>query len=111
MFLEVRRDLCIGVFFLVATWHDPDDVCLRCLRADGFHVVDAPSPRAASDTAATNRGGIATVAFTAARLQPRHRSNHLCTSDVWRRVARRVRPLPAVIRDRVNLICRPIRRL
>ena len=52
--------------------------------------------RAASDTAATNRGGIATVAFTGARLQQRHRSNRLCTSDVWRRVARRVRPLPAV---------------
>jgi len=114
MFLEVRRDLCIGVLFLVETWHDPDDVCIRCLRADGFHVVDAPRSRAASDTAATNRGGIATVAFTGARLQQRHRSNRLCTSDVWavwRRVARRVRPQPAVICDRVNLIRRPIRRL
>jgi len=31
--------------------------------------------RAASDTAATNRSGIAAITFTDARLQPRHRSN------------------------------------
>ena len=36
--LEVRRDLCIDVLFLVETWHDPDAVCIRRLRADGFHV-------------------------------------------------------------------------
>jgi len=68
--LEVRRDLCIDVLFLVETWHDPDAVCIRRLRADGFHVVDAPRPRAACDTVATNHGGVAVVAFTGARLQP-----------------------------------------
>jgi len=31
--------------------------------------------RATSDTAATNRGGIAAITFTGARLQPRYRSN------------------------------------
>jgi len=68
--LEVRRDLCIDVLFVVETWHDPDAVCIRRLRADGFHVVDAPRPRAVSDTVVTNHGGIAVVAFTGARLQP-----------------------------------------
>jgi len=42
----------------------------RCLHADGFHVVDAPRPRTASDTVATHHVGIAAVAFTGARLQP-----------------------------------------
>jgi len=68
--LEVRRDLCIDVLFLVETWHDPDAVCIRRLRADGFYVVDAPRPRAACNTVATNHGGVAAVAFTGARLQP-----------------------------------------
>jgi len=67
--MEFSRDHCINVLFLVRTWHDPDDVCICRLRACGFHVVDVPSPRAVSDTVATNHGGIAAVAFTGARLE------------------------------------------
>ena len=54
---------------MVETWHDPDDVGICRLRAGGFHVVDVPRPRAVSDTAATNHGGIAAVAFTDAWLE------------------------------------------
>jgi len=38
--LEVRRDLSLGVMFLVETWHDTESVAFRRLRADGFQVVD-----------------------------------------------------------------------
>jgi len=63
--IEVSRDHCIDVLFLVKTWHDPDLSSVR----SGFHVVDVPSPRAVSDTVSTNHGGIAAVAFTGARLE------------------------------------------
>ena len=67
---EVSRDQCIYVLFLVETWHDPDAVCFRRLRADGFHVVDAPRPRVVGDTVATNHGGVAAVALSGTCLQP-----------------------------------------
>jgi len=68
--LEVRRDYDIDVLFLVETWHDPDSVCVRRLRADGCQVVDVARPRAASDSesVATNHGGIVAATFTGARL-------------------------------------------
>jgi len=68
--LEVRRDYDIDVLFLSETWHDPDSVCVRRLRADGCQVVDVARPRAANDSesVATNHGGIVAATFTGARL-------------------------------------------
>jgi len=68
--LEVRRDYDIDVLFLVETWHNPDSVCVRRLRADGCQVVDVARPRTVSDSesVATNHGGIVAATFTGARL-------------------------------------------
>jgi len=52
--LEVRRDLSLGVMFLVETWHDTESVAFRRLRADGFQVVDRPRPRSDTDTSGWN---------------------------------------------------------
>jgi len=66
--LDVRRDLKIDVLFLVETWHDTDDVSLRCLRADGFQVIDRPRPRLRVDTLVANHGGVAAVAVSGVQL-------------------------------------------
>ena len=67
--LDACRDHHIDVMFLVETWHDSDSVCLRTLRADGYHVVDHPRPRIRDDTLSVNHGGVAAVATPGIRLQ------------------------------------------
>jgi hypothetical protein len=70
--LEVCRghSLHVDVMLLTETWHDPDSVCVRRLRADGFTVVERARPRVQSATLAVNHGGVlaATAASSGVRL-------------------------------------------
>jgi len=66
--LEVRRDLSLGVMFLVETWHDADSVAFRRLRSDGLQVVDRLRTRSVADTLSTNHGGVAAVAVSGVQL-------------------------------------------
>jgi hypothetical protein len=68
--LELRRDRAVDVFCLVETWHDPDSVAFRRLRADGFSVVDRPRPRSASANLSPNHGGVAIVSVPGVHLAP-----------------------------------------
>ena len=40
--LSVRRERKLDVLLLAETWHYPDSVCIRRLRADGMRVLDCP---------------------------------------------------------------------
>jgi len=72
--IEVSRDHCIDVLFLVETWHDPVDVCAPVVFTSSTSLIRAPSA-----TLVTSHGGIAAVAFTGARLELDY-SAQLCST-------------------------------
>jgi len=58
--------LCCGK---AETWHDSDSVSIRCLRADGFQVIERARPRRrGANPLLTNHGGVAAVAVLGVRL-------------------------------------------
>jgi len=56
--LEVWRDQSIDVLLVTESWHDPDSVCVRRLRTDGYTVVERARPRVQSATLDMNHGGV-----------------------------------------------------
>jgi hypothetical protein len=55
--LEKCRDHSTDILLLTETWHNPDSICVQCLRADGFTVVERTRPRLRQDTLTCNHGG------------------------------------------------------
>ena len=66
--LEVRRDQSIDVLLVTESWHDPDSVCVRRLRADGYTVVERARPRVQSATLDMNHGGVLATAAPGVRM-------------------------------------------
>ena len=66
--LSMRRDNHLDILLLCETWHDPDSVFIRRLRADGMRVVERARPRINNDTR-TNHGGVVIAAVNGVRLQ------------------------------------------
>jgi len=68
--LDVHREHRLDVMLLCETWHDPDSVSIRRLRADGFTVVECARPRSriAATSLSVNHGGVVVVASAVQRL-------------------------------------------
>ena len=102
--LEVQREHCLDVMLLCETWHDPDSVSIRRLRADGFTVVERARPRsrAAATSLGVNHGGVAVVASAGLRLSAVNLGVHPTTFEC---VAARVQS--ATCRCLVVVLYRP----
>lgn len=68
--IAMKRDQQLDVMCLCETWHDPDSVSIRRLRAEGLHVLECARPRtkAKQTSLAPAHGGVALVATAGVRL-------------------------------------------
>jgi len=68
--IAMKRDQLLDVMCLCETWHDPDSVSIRRLRAEGLQVLECARPRTKAKQAslAPAYGGVALVTSPGVRL-------------------------------------------
>jgi len=68
--IAMKRDQLLDVMYLCETWHDPDSVSIRHLRAEGLQVLECTRPRTKTKKASLTPayGGVALVTSPGVRL-------------------------------------------